>query len=132
MKNALFLLLAVLLVPLSGPRSAVTTPSAPISPWGAVPLHTQTIGETAVLEWGCPVAEWVHAKNGAAALKTVSEACVDEVRQAAAEKPDVSDVIRVSVTWPDLAVEPSRTGFYLSGTLFLETLVFKRAQGGPR
>ena len=50
---------------------------------------------------------------------------MDDVRQAATEKPGVFDVIRVSVVWPDVQVSKTLGGYRLEGTLFLETLVMK-------
>jgi len=92
-----------------------------------IPARFSSSAETAVYEWGCPVNEMVEAETSVQAMDKIGEECMREARGAAHEKPDVDDVIKVSVILPDVDVSKGHHGFFLKGTFFLETLVLKGA-----
>jgi len=95
-----------------------------------VPFPLLSAPKTATYEWGCPVAEVVSAETGADALDKIKKECMEEAKNAARQKPGVSDVIKISVIVPDVMVSKHSRGFYLKGTFFLETVVFQQTFGG--
>jgi hypothetical protein len=96
-----------------------------LAPVSTIPSRFLSSSETLTFEWGCPVSEVVKADTGKAALLQVGEQCMAEARQAAASKPGVFEVIKVSVIVPDINVTKHEQGYMLQGTFFLETLVLK-------
>lgn len=90
-----------------------------------IPSKFVSSSETESLEWGCPIAEVVDASSSTEAMEKIGRACMEDVRQAAIEKPGVFEVIHVSVVWPDVQVSPEQGGYRMEGTIFLETLVMK-------
>src|SRR5882672_4010022 len=90
-----------------------------------VPHRFSSSSDTDTMEWGCPISEVIHAKTTEEAMERIGASCMEDVKQAAIEKPGVFDVINVSVIWPDVKVSQTLNGYKLEGTLFLETLVMK-------
>jgi hypothetical protein len=125
MKKITYLLLLTMLVPVSAKASNVMTNNGFDSKYMSVPTALKSSSETESLQWGCPVADVVSAENTQDAMAKIGQACMEDVRKAATEKPGVFDVIRVSVVWPDVQISSTRDGFKLEGTIFLETLVMK-------
>jgi hypothetical protein len=120
----IFLILAFAVLP--GSAHALNT--LPINQFGntlQIPSVFLSSSKTESLEWGCPVADVVKAKTTAEAMAQIGQACMDDVRKAAKEKPGVFDVIRVSVVWPDVQISSTRDGLKMEGTIFLETVVMK-------
>jgi hypothetical protein len=72
----------------------------------------------------------VAAESGAEAVNKIKMECIEEAKKAAKSKPGVSDVIKISVIVPDVLVSKHAQGFYLQGTFFLETVVFKQTFAG--
>ena len=110
--------------------------SAPTFAWGGLqrnPGITNTLqqkqpemtlySETTTLEWGCPVADRVKAGSQAEAIQKIRNECMEEVSRAAANKPDVLDVLQTRVIWPDVQVLELSDGYHLTGTFFMETEV---------
>ncbi|MCB4757074.1 MAG: hypothetical protein LHV69_08640 [Elusimicrobia bacterium] len=125
MKKILTLIAAITLSPLLawGKTTVIHQPLGPHEL--SIPARFASSSETAVMEWGCPVSELVEAASSADAIQKIGESCMAEAKRAATEKPEVFDVIRVSVILPDVDVSKEKNGFYLEGTFFLETLVLK-------
>lgn len=90
-----------------------------------IPSRFLSSEKTESLQWGCPIAETIEAETSSLAMEKIGQACMDDVRKAAAEKDGVFDVINVSVVWPDVQVSKTTQGFKMEGTIFLETLVMK-------
>jgi hypothetical protein len=90
-----------------------------------IPTFAATSGETKVIEWGCPI-DQEHRKESSRkmTLKTLVSECVEQVSQAAAQKPNVSGVIRTSLIAPDVTFQEMADGSRIvNGTIFLQTVV---------
>lgn len=90
-----------------------------------IPSRFLSSEKTESLQWGCPIAEEIDAQTTIQAMEKIGQACMDDVRKAATEKPGVFDVINVSVVWPDVQISKTTRGYKMEGTIFLETLVMK-------
>ncbi len=95
-----------------------------------IPSRFATSSKTATLEWGCPVADVVRAKSKADAMRMMRAECMEQVKRAATNKPEVVDVINTSIIWPDVEVSEQDGIYSLKGTFFLETLVLQRLNTG--
>jgi len=93
-----------------------------------IPSRFTSSSNTDTYEWGCPIAEEIQAASKGEAIEKMGQACMEDVKKAAVNKPGVFEVIQVSVIWPNLAVKPVRGGYRLEGTIFLETLVMKGSE----
>ena len=126
MKKALATL-SFLLIAASGAQASLTridpAPTPSLSNAQTAYLHPSRMIS---IEWGCPVADVVRAKSPSEAVEKISKECRETVAKAASEKPNVVDVIKTSVIWPDVAVSRSADGYSLTGTFFLETVVLER------
>ena len=127
--NKIWTLIMMLAIPMTGWTLPVINPIDK-SDHLEIPARFSSSSETSVMEWGCPVSEVVEASSGPEALQRISEECMEEARRAANAKPEVFEVIKVSVIWPDVSIiEEGRNGYRLQGTFFLETLVLQGAKG---
>lgn len=95
----------------------------------SIPTRFHSSGQTAMLEWGCPVSELVSATTPAEAITHVENGCRLEVSKAALQKPDVLEIIQTNAIWPDLIVSEEQGKFKLQGTFFFETLVLRNGGG---
>lgn len=124
MKKTILMLIAMTM-PMAAKAVPTFVPTPSIAPVTTIPNRFLSSSETLTFEWGCPVSEVVSAETGKQALLQVGEQCMEEARHAAAAKPGVFEVIKVSVVVPDINVTKHEKGYMLQGTFFLETLVLK-------
>jgi hypothetical protein len=125
MKRGTFLI-GLVLLPLQGWASVPLAPFMAPKPIQDLANPFASSPETATMEWGCPVADVVKAGSRAEALQKMKKECMDEVRRAATDRPNVVDVIQTSVIFPDIEISELPEGYQLRGTFFLETLVLQR------
>ena len=90
-----------------------------------IPARQTTVYQTSTIDWGCPVMDVVHASSDQEALRMVQEQCMEAARAEVMNKPGILDVLKISVVWPDIDAIPHQGGYFLKGTVFLETLVLK-------
>jgi hypothetical protein len=92
----------------------------------SVPDRFTASSDTESVQWGCPMKkEAIRARTSAEALAQASAECRQEVEQAAWAKPNVSEVLRTSMVWPDVTVSREGDSFVIDGTLFYETILLK-------
>jgi len=96
-----------------------------------VPAFAETTGQTKVIEWGCPIdQEHRQESSRKMTLKSLVSECMEQVSQAAAQKPNVSGVIRTSLIAPDVTYQELADGSRIvNGTIFLQTVVAMSANG---